>query len=80
MSALKPKIRRVPTTGLHWTHQYANVGDKLVVWPITGGVPVVVEVKGIKRNRYGRVSYVTDLRPIVMTEELTPRGHLGCTA
>jgi len=78
----KQKLRRIPQKGLHWTQQYANVGDQIRVYPLLGdGTPFVATVGKVVRNKHGRVSYFyyeTDSQ-LVLTEELTPLLHKGVT-
>ena len=75
----KPKLRRIPQKGLHWTQQYANVGDQINVYPLLKNeTPYIATVQKVTRNRLGRVSYRADQK-LVLTEQLTPLLHKGVT-
>lgn len=72
------RLIKIPSKGLHWTQQYAKPGDRIKVYPLLGGAPYLATVTNVNRNKYGRISYQTDMK-LVVTEELTPRLHKGVT-
>lgn len=77
----KPRVRLVPQRGLSITERYAKVGDNLIIWPLidrTG--PRIVEVARVKRNRYGRISYIGTDGTLILTESLSQFRHSGIGA
>lgn len=57
---------------IDWKKVHCKVGQRVPVYPFSDKVqPFIGEVKRIKMNRYGRVSYVIDDKE-VMAEELLP--------
>jgi hypothetical protein len=59
-------------TGIDWHKTYLKVGEITAVYPPSHrGKPYVGRVQRIKKNRYGRVSYVINDKD-VFTEELFP--------
>ncbi len=74
----KPRIKYIPRNGLHWNKQYAKVGDCIAVWPILRKPDFYMDVVlKVTKNRYGRISYRTTRKELVITEELTPLYHDG---
>ena len=55
---------------IDWKKIHCKVGQRVPVYPIKRE-PFIGEVKRIKMNRFGRVSYVIDDKE-VMAEELLP--------
>lgn len=80
------KLLRIPKRGLHWTKAYAKKGDLVAIYPLMHGllgfdsVPqkLVGKVQEVRRNHFGRISYRIGGK-LVMTEELTPLHHKGCS-
>lgn len=84
---MKPRLKRIPITGLRCNEKYVEVGDGIEVFPLLrgNGEPrsFYAVVKRVKRNHYGRISYEIYLndgvkKKLVITEELTPLGYKGC--
>ena len=74
----KPRINYIPRKGLRWNKQYAKVGDYIAVWPILRKPDFYMDVVlKVTKNRYGRISYRTTKKELVITEELTPLHHGG---
>ena len=62
--------------GVNWKKQHVWPGEVVAVYPIkfhdkTGREPFVGKVQKVKKNRYGRISYVINDRE-VWAEELWP--------
>lgn len=77
----KPRVRLVPQRGLSITERYAKVGDNLIIWPLIGRTgPRIVEVARVKRNRYGRISYIGTDGTLILTESLSQFRHSGIGA
>lgn len=82
---MKPRLKRIPQSGLSIHKQYANEGDCIEVWPLIKrkGIPssFYAMVTKIHKNHYKRISYHVSPNPRgkqqVMTEELTPKHHEG---
>ncbi|MGN2391240.1 hypothetical protein [Pelomicrobium sp. G1] len=69
---------KLPKRGpLYWSRQYFAVGDKVTVRPLMSpDLSWVGTVEKVTRNKYKRVSYVVNGKPVLLEELLKNRNRV----